>query len=81
MSTADDEFMRAGLDPAFRFEPIVRPVLSVDDELARISAAFALSAPCPHCGTKPDVDEMAGDLPKVVGITHLPGCPNYAPED
>lgn len=71
----DDVFMRAAFDPTFRFPPVVPPT---EHELARIeAAALLLEVPCTHCNAETQALAGSGTLPKVLGIAHEDGCPDY----
>lgn len=71
----DDEFMRAAFDPDFKFAPIVKPA---EDELRRIeAAALLLETPCQHCNATTKAVSGTGSLPRVLGIDHEPGCPDF----
>lgn len=65
-------------DPNFKFPPIVRPSESVETTMARVSAAADLAMQeCPYCNMHRELLAMDGALPRAVGLTHEPGCPNY----
>lgn len=51
---------------------------SPETTLARIEAAAGLLFdPCPHCTVRREVIALAGQLPRAVGLTHEPGCPDF----
>lgn len=60
----------------YRFPPIVQPL---EFELRRIeAAALLLETPCHHCNAKTEAVAGTGSLPRVLGITHELGCPDYS---
>lgn len=73
----DDAFMRAAFDPSFKFPPMPAP--PIEHELARIEgAAMMLEAPCAYCNAATQALAGTGSLPRILGITHEPGCPDSA---